>query len=99
MWRSRTVMVGHHSFVPLGKVKPLVYANSSNAVTPIKHISHRDQYGPLIVSVLSTNAETVAHLINEAGCDVKEVDGEGDSILDCVAAFGANQVLDYLFER
>jgi hypothetical protein len=41
----------------------------------------------------------VAYLINEAGCDVKEVDGEGDNILDCVAAFGANQVLDYLFER
>lgn len=43
--------------------------------------------------------ETVAYLINKAGCDIEEVDAEGDNVLHCAAAFGANQVVDYLFEN
>lgn len=76
-------------------VRELVERGRAN----LKHISHRDKCGPLIVSVLSDNVETVAYLINEAGCDIKEVDGDGDNILHCVAAFGADQVLEYLFEN
>jgi ankyrin repeat protein len=65
----------------------------------LNHISHREQCGPLLVSVLSDNVETVAYLIDEAGCDIQEVDGEGDNILHCAAAFGANRVVNYLFEK
>jgi hypothetical protein len=52
-----------------------------------------------MVSVLSNDVQTVAYFIDEASCDVKEVDGDGDNILHCAAACGANQVLDYLFEK
>jgi ankyrin repeat protein len=65
----------------------------------LSHISHRDKCGPLIISILSNNVETVAYLIDEAHCDIAEIDGDGDNILHCVGAFGADQLLDYLFEK